>query len=729
MNSKTFQSYSQNIPSTETDLSLAQLTQSLVRQWKAALAVTIAVFGVSCGIIFTKTPEYVSETLILLTNSSSRPDLPDISITNIQGFRRNDLSTEILVLQSQAMIGSAIKKLIGEFEVSIPQVINNMSITQAGIADVLIVSYQDTDPARTQAVLEVLGQTYVNYSLERQKSPVTNAIQFINQQLPKAQKELTAATEELLNFRQTHGIIDYKVYGTQVSHYKQELLQKIDQLKVALSATETQYRELQNQLRSAGEEPAIALVNSVLSDDRIYQRLEQEGEKIATEYSLERTRFQDSFPLLEDLRLRQEEIENLLQQRKEELLANAVVATETEEEVSGFGRTKQDLARRMLAKEIEMIVARQELAEFELLQESVSRNLDRIPQLQLVYINLLGQLELKSKTVNNFLEQLQELNIAEAQERAPWQVLEPPYLPKRPITPNVQRSLVISGIIALLLGVGTAWLLDKLDSKVKKVEEVKELTGLPLLGNIPKVPPSLVKLAPASSQSSSFKEAVSSLAINLRYLVTSTGKKTKVLAVTSTRPSEGKTTVTYNLGLVLAEMGYKTLVVDGDMRRPRIQKLAQKDNETGLSTTLVDNVSWSESIDKQGDQVDILTAGPTPPNPITLLSSQRMKQLIQEWRNEYKYVLIDTPPISVSADTLSFATDVDSILFVAAMERATHSGIRYAMETLRGSKCNLAGVVVNLVAKAHQDYSYSSDYYSYYHSNGNSKKGRVKIKK
>ncbi len=718
MNSQSVQFYPLTIPSTETDLSLARLTQSLGRQWKAALAVGIAVFGVSCGITLTKTPEYVSETLILLSNSQSAPGIPGLEGTNISRFGQNDLSTEVQILYSQAMISSATEKLEEKFQISIPKVRNNLSIQQAGKADVLIVSYQDTDPARTQAVLEALGQTYVNYSLERQKSQISNAIKFINEQLPIAQKELDAVAEELLDFRQTHGIIDYNSYAAQVSNYKQQLLQRTEELKIALSSTETQYSELQNQLRSTGEDPAIALVNSVLSDDQIYQALDQERQRTATAYSLERTRFQDSFPLLEDLRLREEEIENLLQQRKEEVLANAVVPTETEEEVSGFGSTQQGIAQRMLATEIEITGARQELAGIEALQESVSRNLERIPQLQLVYTNLLRQLELKSRTVNNFLARLQELNIAEAQKLAPWQIIEPPYLPKRPVAPNVQGSLVVSGIMTLLLGVGTAWLLDKLDSKVKKVEEVKALTGLPLLGNIPKVPPSSVKLDSASYQSSSFTEGLRSLAINLRYLVTDSGK-TRVLAVTSTRPSEGKTTITYNLGLVLAEMGHKTLVVDGDLRRGRMHKLMQQANEIGLSTAIAENVSWTELIQQQGDKLDLLTAGPTPPNPVALLGSQRMKQLTEEWREEYEYVLIDTPPISGSADTLSIAQEVDSVLFVIAMERVTRSGIRYTMETLRGSKCNLAGVAVNFVTQAHQDYGYYSDYYYYYHSNGN----------
>jgi len=517
MNSESVQSYPQTIPSTEIDLSLGQLIGSINRQWKAALAVGIAVFGVSCGITLTKTPEYVSQTLILLQNSQSASDIPGLEGTNISRFGRNDLSTEVQILYSQAMISSATSRLEEQFEVSIPQVSNNLSIKQAGEADVLIVSYRDTDPARTQAVLEALGQTYVNYSLERQKSQVSNAIKFINEQLPIAQKELDAVAEELLDFRQTHGIIDYNSYAAQVSNYKQQLLQRAEELKLALRSTETQYSELENQLRSTGEEPAIALVNSVLSDDQIYQALDQERQRTATEYSLERTRFQDSFPLLEDLRLREEEIENLLQQRKEEVLANAVIPTETEEEVSGFGPTQQGIAQRMLATEIEMMGTRQELAGLELLQESVSRNLERIPRLQLVYTNLLRQSELKSRTVNTFLARLQELNIAEAQELAPWQILEPPYLPKRPVAPNVQRSLGISGIMTLLLGVGTAWLLDKLDSFVRKVEEVKGLTGLPLLGNIPKVDPSSVKLDSASSsyQSSSFTEELRSLAINL----------------------------------------------------------------------------------------------------------------------------------------------------------------------------------------------------------------------
>ncbi len=161
-------------------------------------------------------------------------------------------------------------------------------------------------------------------------------------------------------------------------------------------------------------------------------------------------------------------------------------------------------------------------------------------------------------------------------------------------------------------------------------------------------------------------------------------------------------------------MGLKVLVIDGDMRKSKIHKIAQINNEKGLSDAIVDDEPWSDLVHTEVvENLHILTAGSNNPNPMALLNSAKMKQLISEWKQEYDYILIDTPPIGVMADAKSLATQVDSFLFITGIERATKTGISNSLEILASSDCHIAGFVANMVDRDFDYYAYSY-YDSYY---------------
>ncbi len=191
----------------------------------------------------------------------------------------------------------------------------------------------------------------------------------------------------------------------------------------------------------------------------------------------------------------------------------------------------------------------------------------------------------------------------------------------------------------------------------------------------------------------------------------------KFLALTSAVPGEGKTTITYHLGVVLAELGQRVLIVDGDLRQPTLHLLAGIPNEIGLTTVLTSDNPWYSVVQRGEIQaLDVIGSGPTPANPVALLNSQEMQQLIDEWRSAYDHVLIDTPATVGIADSQSVGSYVDSVILVAGMECATGEEITGALELLRRNQCTLAGVVANLVSKKHgHSYSYpqsSGDHHS-----------------
>lgn len=719
------------VPDEQKDLSFLELGQMLRRRWHAALAIATLVFGGMVWVTLSKTPQYQSQTLILLENQKRASVMPGLAETGLTNTAK-DLSTEIQILRSYALVASALHadatdpqpnvptakeeatsaktRKTGLAELSVSEAIENLTIRQAGDADILMVSYTDSDPQRAKAVLEVLGQTYVDYSLERQRSQATNAIAFIQEQLPKVQTELDNAAIAVREFRQQHGIIDPDTYAQDVGQLQQSLIQQAQAASVTLTRTQRQYEELRKKVESVGQNPEVALKEAVLGEDTVYQNLVQQLQQLEAKYQLERTRLQDTHPVLQDLKLQRDRMAQLVQARTERVLGNATTTRDLED-VSGSGDTRANLADRLLQTETELAAQTSQLDAIRQQEAAVADSFQKIPQLQQTYADLQRELEVKSQSVKKFLERRQELEIVEAEEIAPWQILEPPYLPTVPISPNVKRGLVLGAISGMLAGVGTAWLLEQLDRRVKQVEEVKRLTRLPLLGTVPKV--KQLDASFPNPEYGAFTESLRSLAMNLRYLVAEDGPM-KVLLLTSATPGEGKTTVTYYLGRVLADLGMRVLLVDADLRKPTLHLLAQYPNVVGLSTAIATDRSWLELV-RAGDLegLDVLTAGPTPPNPVALLDSLKMKQLLGEWRRVYDYVLIDTPPIGGFADAQSLGDRVDGTIWIVGIGRVTRGLLIDTWEALR--RVRVAGFVANL---AHQEPGKSAyfNYGAYYNS-------------
>ncbi len=290
--------------------------------------------------------------------------------------------------------------------------------------------------------------------------------------------------------------------------------------------------------------------------------------------------------------------------------------------------------------------------------------------------------------------------------------------PDEQISPKTIPNLLIGLVAGALLGVGAALLLELLDERVKSVEEAKELTQLPLLGALPKsdvfLEQNLNEDDPTRSfQRSPFKEALRSLSTNLRYL--GSDRKLRVLGFTSSIPAEGKSTITYNLAVVMAELGRKVVVIDADMRKPSLHKLLEMPNANGLSTVLATDCSWQDVIiETDKPNLWAITSGPLPPNPVTLLDSQKLVQFIQELKENFDYVIFDTPPVVGLTDAQILAAHLDGMVLVAALERSNRSALQRATEMLRNSAGNLVGLVVNLLDEGSEGY-YHQYYYSYYY--------------
>jgi succinoglycan biosynthesis transport protein ExoP len=691
------------------------LWRAIRNQWMPAIVVAAIVFAGTTYRTFRETPKYQSQTIIL---TAKKTTLPVVSAEGSTANEKtqNDLTTEIQILKSPPLIVRALKNISNVYrDLSAEQVVSNLSIFQVGEANLLNLSYTDTDPKRAKAILETLASTYIKYSAESQKSPVSNAIEFIDKRLPQARVELNQASNAITTFRKQYNLDDPDANASLAFKTRQDLQQQVSGAEIALNQTRALYQEVQRLMTQSGQDPQTALTDSVLSQDRIYQAQVTQLRELEVQYALESTRFYPGYPTLQALKKRRDEMRQLLQKQVQRILGTRTSGAAAQTLIRGD--TQQGLANQLLQTKINLEVQTNQLNSLRQAKAQATLEFQKIVQLQQRYRELQRQYKLNSEAVDNLLARLQEFRIIEAQETASWRILEPPYLPSKPISPNIQRGLLTNLVLSVLSGIGIAFLLEKLDPRIKEIQDLKKLTGLPVIGAIPKVDLKTLNFRNSEGEllqrSSPFTESINSLGLSI--LFQNTNFSRKIFAFTSSIPGEGKTTLTYNLGLSLGELGKRLLIVDADLNNPSIHQAFGLSNESGLSTAIAKNNPWNQLIQSGSNRFrypDIITAGPKPPSSTTWLASPQMHELLDQWRQAYDIVLIDTPPITGSADAQSIASQVDGVVLVIGLEHSTRPAIARAMEILQGLQCQITGVVVNFLGQKQEAYYFQQDYSS-----------------
>lgn len=287
-----------------------------------------------------------------------------------------------------------------------------------------------------------------------------------------------------------------------------------------------------------------------------------------------------------------------------------------------------------------------------------------------------------------------------------------------PVKPNVKLNLTLAVLFGLGAAVGLALLLEVLDSTIKTREQVEEAVKVTFLGILPRVPASestagelIVHRQPHAVAS----ECCRSLRANLLFM--SPDKPRRRILVTSSGPQDGKTTTACNLAATMAENGSRVLLVDADMRRPRVHKVFNLNNGAGLSSLIVGQGTLEETVrTTEIPNVSVLTCGPVPPNPAELLHTESFAALLAQMASAYDWVIIDSPPVGVVADALAIATQVDGTLLVFKAGRTSRDAARRTRRALTDVKAPILGAVLNDVDVSARGYSsyYGYSGYGYY---------------
>ena len=353
------------------------------------------------------------------------------------------------------------------------------------------------------------------------------------------------------------------------------------------------------------------------------------------------------------------------------------------------------------------------LTDFDIVSRRERALYNNIQQLRQQTISLskqtlqLDRLQREYDQNKNFLEDMlgrsNEADIASTASLNIVRVIEPARRPGGPYSPNVRRTVMLATFLGLFFGVGLILGLDYLDHTLRSPDQVERYLGLETLTALPIM---------TEDNSRVLRESFQSLRTAI--MLASRGDECHVVMVTSAVPEEGKTTVAFNLAKVLATAGSRVLLVDSDLRKPRIHRMIKAKNVRGLTSVVLGERSVSEVIHHFPNvpDLDLITSGPLPPNPPELFGKQTFRQLLDEARTNYDWVILDTPPVASVTDPVICASNADLAILVVQYGATRRQVVRESIRLLSRTPVRIAGVLLNKV-DIERDHYYYAGYYSY----------------
>jgi succinoglycan biosynthesis transport protein ExoP len=726
----------------EDNMDLRHLLTIARRRFVVIAGVAIAVTSGVAAKVMKQVPKYEGKFQLLVgpVTGEDKVDRLTKSLSKEVGeqIKEPDYETQMQVLWSPQVISPILQKIQARYpEINNDTLRSHLAISRLKDTKILQVSYQDSDPEKIKFVLEQVASGYIKYSENEQRTAVKQGLNFVNSQTTILKERVDALQQELQTLRQRYNIIDPETQGQLLTKSIGDIIQQRQQAQSQLRETEQLYIELQTQLRELGVTPEQALTASALSEATRYQQLLNKLSEVESKLAAELARFQEDSPSVQSLREQQQRLRPLVEQEAAKVLGGSKSDIPSNAEaLASPSSVRLELTKKLAETTNQRKVLQERTKAIAQAEAQLTGQLKVWPIVARQYTDLQQKLKVATESLSRFLAVQETLQIENAQKTGSWQQISQIKKPEAPISPNVPRGLILSAIAGLIAGAAAAFLAEKLDRVFHSPDELKDSTGLPLLGTIPyakelkKPSASTVADSPPDVENlevqfgnrsrgysaSPFLEAFRSLHTNLEFL--SPDQPIRSLVMSSAVPADGKSTVTTFLAQAAAAMGQRVLLVDADLRRPTVHEKTDLPNVWGLSNVISSDINVDDVIQRSPteDNLFVLTAGQIPPDPTRLLASKKMRNLVERFQEAFDLVIFDTPPLLGLADARILAAHTDGIVMVVGLGRTDRSVLKQVLDGLKTSRARVLGVVANGV-KGYTTSSYDT-YLRYYYSQG-----------
>ncbi len=565
---------------------------------------------------------------------------------------------------------------------------DNISAEPRSNTNIIDVSFLSADPQLAPDILNRAMETLREQGARRVQTVASQEVRFIEDRLEEAQAQLAVSLGQIREFKESEEF-------TNLSYQEQALVERsrefMDRIENHTERRRVYNETLEKLSQDALEEPDLARLTAELAD--------VPSEQLRS--------------AIDDLRGQHRELRLLQAQGRGESHPEVRAAR------SEISRMESDLAS---ALEANLQVAEERIATLQGRLDEVRQEQRDFPSLENRLQTLQVQQRTDEETYRFLLQQLQQARITEAAANPYVDILDPA-VGATPIQPRGTVNIVLGGLLGLILGLGAAFFMEYLDRTVRTSSDVETLLGIPVLGVIPRLrraqeregiprhaqAPLIVALDPLDPAA----EAYRNLRMNVMFMSTEENP-TRSIVVTSSGPEEGKSTTALNFAIMLAQQQQKVLLVDSDLRRPALHRSLDLLKEPGLSNLLVGEMELKEAVRPNVlPNLDFLPSGAFPPNPSELLNSNAMARLLEEFREKYAHVIIDSPPVLAVTDAALLSTHTDGVLMVLRSGQTEQKAAERSVDQLRRIGVRVLGAVLNEVATVSSEEGY---YLQYYHS-------------
>ncbi len=703
------------------------------RKWIVLLCLAVTIAGVA---FFNEFSSPVYEAVATILCEAPKENIL-ISEGGRPAFTRGAMINLIEQLKSRALTEELVKalpeRIVQMFKPSTPlpghlsqegvvvaRIQESLSLEMVPGSDIMQIKVTAHDPEAAKIIANTYVARIIDWNLRKRRNEISSTREFVEKQFALFQSKLSAAEETLRAFKEANKMAALSNASAEILNRVADAEAKYNEIKTEREALKQRRRMIQERIQGAA--PSLTLGSSPEIQQLKKRLVELETRKA----SLQAKGVSPDQPELAA-------VEQEISRRKEELIQQ-LVSTTRSEIISDPLSQIRELLRESVTLEVNLETYKAREQGLQRILEDYNKSLQALPKQEVDLARLVRERDVNEKIYSMLLAKREELRIAEASQFGQVQPIDVAQEPVSPIKPQKAKNLALGFFLGLSLGVGLVLLLETLDTSLKSPKDVETNVKLPVLASIPSIHPNgkarsskggnevgrsyagrlLFQLEAGSHIYEAYR------ALQIKFALVNGSTVLKSILVTSPNAAEGKTLTAINMAHAFAGNGIRTLLVDCDLRRPMIHHIFGLGQEPGLSDILRNNIVVIEKVAGKWacqapgkENLFVFPCGTLPPNPYELLNSQRMRDVLAEFKRQYDLVILDSPPLMAVTDSIVLGSEVDGVCLVIKSGRTRQDAALRAKKLLENSQTNIIGTILNDVdTKALNGYDTSNHYVS-----------------